>query len=149
MQFKLSALPLDDHARDKFLRLIEDRHDPDTDYVTIVVDRCPLKQQNFDFAQYLMTALFHESFVFEDWEAEKMEADMETYYWYRNKSKVTAEGVANWSADGKKPSPEKEVDPNYGKAVENLINEGENEYNVRKYKEEVLKLIGLEPFNLP
>lgn len=144
MQFKLSSLPLDQHARDKFLRLVEDRHDTETDYVTIVVDRCPLKQQNLDYAQYLMAALFHESFIFEDWEAEKTEADMETYHWYRNKSKITAEGVANWNANGLETTPKIEVNVDFRKAVETLINEGENEYNVSKYKEEVLKLLGLK-----
>lgn len=144
MQFKLSKLPLDQHARDKFLRLVEDRHDPETDYVTIVVDRCPLKQQNLDYAQYLMAALFHESFIVEDWEAEKTEADMETYYWYRNKSKLTAEGVANWNPNGTETTPKKDVNAEFGKTVESLINEGENEYNISKYKEEVLKLIGLK-----
>lgn len=94
-----------------------------------------------------MAALFHESFIVEDWEAEKTEADMETYHWYRNKSKVTAEAFVNWSADGIKPSPEQTIDPNFGKCVENYINEGENEYNINKYKEEALKLIGLNAFN--
>lgn len=140
-------MPLDEHARDKFLRLVGGRYDPDTDYVTFVVDRCPLKQQNFEYAQYLMAALFHESFVIEDWEAEKTEADMEIYHWYRNKSKETAENIANWTADGKQPSPVNEVDKNFATAVETLINEGENENNIEQYKQESLKLLKLKPFD--
>jgi len=148
VKFKLSILPLDDHARDKFLRLVEFRHDPNTDIVTFTVDRCPLKQQNFDYAQYLMAALFHESFIVEDWEADKTEADMETYYWYRNKSKETAEGVLNWNADGNESAPKKEADASFATSVENLINEDENENNISKYKEEVLKLLHLKSSRL-
>lgn len=95
-----------------------------------------------------MAALFHESFIVEDWEAEKTEADMETYYWFRNKSKETAEGVLNWNADGEETAPKKEPDASFGTCVENLINEGENEYNVSKYKEEVLKLLQLKSSRL-
>lgn len=60
---KLSALQLDSHAKDKFRRLIGERYNEDTDTVTIVTDRCPLRQQNYDYAMYLLTALYHESNV--------------------------------------------------------------------------------------
>lgn len=62
-QFKLSCLLLDRHARDKIVRLLEQRYDVETDEVTITADRCPLRQQNYDYAMYLLTALFHESWV--------------------------------------------------------------------------------------
>lgn len=60
---KLSALELDEHARDKFLRLVGERYDPDTDVVTITTDSCPLKKQNYDYAHYLLAALYHEAWV--------------------------------------------------------------------------------------
>lgn len=60
---KLKNLELDEHAKDKFLRLVGDRYDPKTDYVTITTDSCPLKKQNYDYAQYLITALLFESWV--------------------------------------------------------------------------------------
>lgn len=60
---KLSDLPLDKHARDKFLRLVGERHDPETDIFTLVIDRCPVKVQNYDYGMYLITALFHEAWV--------------------------------------------------------------------------------------
>lgn len=63
LRIKLSSLTLDAHAKDKFLRLIKDKYDPVTDYITITTDRCPLKQQNMDYAHYLITALYHESWV--------------------------------------------------------------------------------------
>lgn len=63
VKFKLSKLKLDAHAKDKFLRLVGDRYDEKTDYVTIVTDRCPMVKQNYDYAMYLITALYHESWV--------------------------------------------------------------------------------------
>lgn len=63
LKIKLSSLPLNKHAKDKFLRLIGNRYDEETDIITIVTDRCPLRKQNYDYAMYLITALFHESWV--------------------------------------------------------------------------------------
>jgi small subunit ribosomal protein S35 len=60
---KLSNLPLDEHARDKLLRLVAERYNPETDYITLLTDRCPTKKQNQDYAHFLLTALFHESWV--------------------------------------------------------------------------------------
>lgn len=142
MQLKLSALPLDKHARDKFLRLVEDRYDPETDYVTLVVDRCPLRQQNYDYARYLLTALFYESFKIEQWEALKSEADMEYYDWQRNKSKEVINAILAYgdqSGDASKKSTDA-----FAASVELLFNDGENEQNLLIYKNEVLKLLDLK-----
>ncbi|CAB0005652.1 unnamed protein product [Nesidiocoris tenuis] len=56
-----SDLKLDQHAKDKFLRLVGERYDEKTDTVTIVTDKCPRRKQNYDYAIYLLTALYHES----------------------------------------------------------------------------------------
>lgn len=66
LRFKMSALPLDYHAKDKLKRILnvkEERYDPKTDLVTIVADRCPLKMQNYDYINYLLTACFFEAWV--------------------------------------------------------------------------------------
>lgn len=63
IKVKLSALTLDQHAKDKMLRLVGDRYDETTDVLTIVTDRCPTRKQNYDYAMYLLTALYHESWV--------------------------------------------------------------------------------------
>lgn len=55
IKLKLSTLNLDQHGRDKFLRLVGDRYNAGTDELTIVTDRCPLKKQNYDYAIYLLT----------------------------------------------------------------------------------------------
>ena len=60
---KVGRLPLNAHAKDKLLRLVGERYDPANDVLTIMTDRCPLRQQNLDYALYLLTALFHESWV--------------------------------------------------------------------------------------
>lgn len=138
---KLSTLPLDKHARDKFLRLVGERYDPDTDVVTIVTDRCPLRAQNLEYAHYLLTALFHESWVTEPWEATKSEADMEEYIWTRNKSKQSAEAILKWGKTEESVAVPKE----YSTSVERLLNEGENEQNLAQYKASVLQLLGLTP----
>jgi small subunit ribosomal protein S35 len=63
---------------------------------------------------------------------------MEYYDWSRNKSKVTATEILNYkSAGGVEPPQE------YAKSVEQLLNEGENEYNLDKYREQVVKMLGL------
>lgn len=141
ISLKLSDLKFDSHARDKFLRLVGDRYNKDTDILTFVTDRCPQKKQNYDYALYLLTACYHESFVTEPWEATKSEADMEVYLFERNQSKLSAEGILNWNA--KEGAPKVAPSKSYANCVEQLINEGENEYNLGKYKEEVKKMLNI------
>ncbi|XP_049541214.1 28S ribosomal protein S35, mitochondrial [Anopheles darlingi] len=143
VQLQLGALQLDRHAKDKLLRLVGERYDAESDVLTIVTDRCPLKKQNYDYAIYLITALYHESNVVEPWEATKSEADMEYYDFERNCSKKNAEATLNW---GRKegdadwaPCPSEFAD-----AVARLFNDGENAYNLDKYKEQSLALLGLQ-----
>ncbi|XP_058463604.1 small ribosomal subunit protein mS35 [Malaya genurostris] len=141
IQLKLETLKLDKHARDKFLRLVGDRYNSDTDVLTLVTDRCPLKKQNYDYAMYLLTALFHESNVVESWEESKSEADMEYYDFQRNCSKVNSETILNWrKTDGEQRLS---APAGYGHSVEQLFNDGENEYNLAKYKEQTLSLLHL------
>lgn len=137
----MSSLPLEKHAKDKFLRLVDNRYDPDTDIVTISVDRCPIRKQNFEYAQYLLTALFHESFIVEPWESLKVEADMEYYDWQNNQSRETVEAILRW---GKSENEPIKSTVEFAKSVEKIFNEGENEQNLQDYKEEVLKLLELK-----
>ncbi|KAH8302231.1 hypothetical protein KR044_004257, partial [Drosophila immigrans] len=135
---RLSDLQFDAHAKDKFLRLVGERYDQETGVLTFVTDRCPTRKQNYDYALYLLTACYHESFVTEPWEDSKSEADMEAYHFERNQAKKSAEAILNWNSKA-----EQQIAPSasYAASVEQLINEGENEYNIAKYKEEVLKLL--------
>ncbi|XP_067613517.1 small ribosomal subunit protein mS35 [Eurosta solidaginis] len=142
LKIKLSDLKFDAHAKDKFLRLLGDRYNGNTGIITIVADRCPLRKQNYDYAMYLLTACYHESFITEPWEASKSEADMEYYKFERNKSKQSVEAILNW---GRPLDDSQKLQPHmsFAQSVEQLINEGENEYNLNRYKEEVLKLLNV------
>ncbi|KAF7225451.1 mitochondrial-like [Nothobranchius furzeri] len=62
-QLKLSSLKLDDHAWKKMLKLVGGRYCKDSDILTITADSCPLRRQNYDYAMYLLTVLYHESWV--------------------------------------------------------------------------------------
>ncbi|KAF4521472.1 hypothetical protein B566_EDAN001769 [Ephemera danica] len=115
---KLSSLQLDDHARDKFLRLVAERYDPETDTVMILTDRCPTRKQNKEYARFLLAALYHESWKVEPWEKEKSEADMEMYDWQTSASRATIDQLAS-----RKPDLDQELVPLYATAVTKLIDE--------------------------
>jgi len=115
-RFKVDSLQLDAHAKDKFLRLVGERHDSDTGWVTLTADRCPYRGQNIDYASYLLTALFHESWTLEDWETKETE-DQE----------VLRAGERGEDRE----------------ALEELLNLGEDDVAVVKYREEVRRLLGL------
>ncbi|CAH1171308.1 unnamed protein product [Phaedon cochleariae] len=137
VRFRLSSLRLDERARDKFLRLIGDRYEAAADMVTIVADRCPLRKQNYDYAMYLITALYHESWNVEPWEELKSEADMERYEWSASSSKKCLETLFG------KPTEDIAESKVYSEAVDKLMNEGESEYTVTKYGEAVRALLKL------
>ncbi|KAK7891415.1 hypothetical protein WMY93_023378 [Mugilogobius chulae] len=86
LKVKLSSLNLDDHARKKMIKLVGSRYCKNTDLLTITTDSCPLRKQNYDYAMYLLTVLYHESWKTENWEAEKTAADMEEYSWENSPS---------------------------------------------------------------
>ncbi|KAJ8970214.1 hypothetical protein NQ314_001361 [Rhamnusium bicolor] len=133
----LTPLQLNARAKDKFLRLVGDRYNEETDTVTIVTDRCPLKKQNYDYAMYLITALYHESWNVEPWEETKSEADMEYYDWNKNVSKASVEAIFGKSSED---IPNINV---YSDAVSSLMNEGESEYTVSRYGHAVRLLLNL------
>lgn len=123
------------------MRLVENRYNVETDIVTITVDRCPTRKQNFDYAKYLLTALFHESFITEPWESTKVEADMEYYDWNENQSKESLEEILRWGKS--KDEPIAAATDAFAKSVEAIFNEGESEASLQNYKEETMKVLGL------
>lgn len=74
---QLRNLNLSDHAYQKIVLLAGDRYNPNTDKLTLKTDKCPSRQQNKDYAYYLLTALYHESRKKESWEAEVSEEPKE------------------------------------------------------------------------
>lgn len=148
LRVKLSSLDLDAHAKDKLLRLVGDRYNPETDIISITADRCPSKVQNLDYVKYLLTALYHVSWRVEPWENEKSEADMEYFDWDKSKSRESLTKLYSWP---KTPTDSSyEYIPNsmeYKSAVSDLINKGEDQCSINKYKEAVKNLLNLKHTN--
>ncbi|XP_075066656.1 small ribosomal subunit protein mS35 [Mixophyes fleayi] len=146
LQVKLSSLNLDDHARKKFIKLVGSRYNAENDTLTIRTDRCPLRRQNQDYALYLLTVLYHESWKTEAWESEKEESDMEEYIWEGSKSQETVlrtlSAVRGDSTDAEEILQSPSVQE-YRRAVLNLRNQGETEDNISGYKQSVKKLLGV------
>lgn len=122
LQVYLKDLLLDDHARKKLIELVEDRYDPETDELTIVADRCPTRKQNRDYAMYLLSVLYHESWKTEPWEAE---ADHEA----EESDDEDEEEIMQLKKKPKKPRPLKLIDGEFyrvnkfGKYFKLFINE--------------------------
>ncbi|XP_066949185.1 small ribosomal subunit protein mS35 [Macrobrachium rosenbergii] len=135
----LKSLDLDDHSRDKLLRLVGNRYDPSTDYLTLVTDRCPLSQQNYDYCRYLLTVLYNESKKTEPWEHEKEVIDRECYVWDGSPSQASVMTVIK----AKEEEISEEVLTAYEEAVTDIHNEGEDMSTVSRYREAVLKVLGL------
>uniref|UniRef100_A0A8C7PWQ9 Ribosomal protein S24/S35 mitochondrial conserved domain-containing protein n=1 Tax=Oncorhynchus mykiss TaxID=8022 RepID=A0A8C7PWQ9_ONCMY len=112
LRVKLSSLNLDNHARKKIVKLVG--------------ESCPVRQQNYDYAMYLLTVLYHESWKAEAWESEKTVADMEEYSWENSPSQKNALSTLR-----------------YRDSVTRLKNEGESEGSVLQYREAVKKLLKL------
>ncbi|XP_054631734.1 28S ribosomal protein S35, mitochondrial isoform X1 [Dunckerocampus dactyliophorus] len=149
LRLKLSALNLDDHARKKMLKLVGERYCKDTDVLTITTDSCPLRQQNYDHAMYLLTVLYHESWKTETWEAEKTVADMEEYSWEDSPSQknimdtlLRTKAVAAEDGIREQLLGRSEVQE-YKDSVTRLKNEGDSENAMLQYKEAVKKVLKL------
>ncbi|XP_065339321.1 small ribosomal subunit protein mS35 [Cloeon dipterum] len=136
LQVKLSSLPLEGRTRDKFLRLVQERYNPETDMVTIVVDRCPTRKQNLDYSHFLLTVLYHESMKEESWEREKSPLDNELFEWQTSASRAAIDSLA----------VKQKLDPDYiqhySEALTNLMNKGEDQETLADYKERALRLLG-------
>ncbi|KAK2917605.1 small ribosomal subunit protein mS35 [Channa argus] len=151
LRVKLSSLNLDDHARKKMLKLVGQRYCKDTDVLTITTNSCPLRQQNYDYAMYLLTVLYHESWKTEAWEAEKTAADMEEYSWENSPSQrnildtlLCLKGVGEGEAEEAREQllGKREVQE-YKDSVTMLKNQGESECFMLQYKEAVKKVLDL------
>ncbi|XP_060634092.2 small ribosomal subunit protein mS35 [Anolis sagrei] len=150
LRIKLSSLNLDDHAKTKLIKLAGERYSKGTDTLIITTDRCPLRRQNYDYAAYLLTVLFHESWKTETWEKDKTEADMEEYVWENSPSEQnvldtllrirSAEKIQDINKETLLGS---DIIMSYKNSVVALRNEGETEKNLSQYKESVKKLLNL------
>ncbi|GAB1598625.1 28S ribosomal protein S35, mitochondrial-like [Argonauta hians] len=159
MKLNISRLNLDYHAKDKMRRLLKDRYNKDTGEITLKTDRCPLKQQNYDYLVYVLTALYHESQRVEPWESEKTEADWECFFWDKQVSRKnivellqrirekdlqgseSQQLAKDSSEDNIVALPQVQA---YKKAVTSIIDDGETPHNMNAYKESVKKLLNIK-----
>lgn len=121
--------------KDKLICLARHRYDSNTGMITITTDACPMKQQNHDYAEYLLTALYFESIKHEDWENEREESDWERFYWDRSESKTK---VSTY----KSPSIDDQAIEHYKQSLERVY-EVENKENLEAYRSSVERLLGL------
>ncbi|CAF4096168.1 unnamed protein product, partial [Rotaria magnacalcarata] len=144
--FKLTQLQFDEHARDKFIRLAGQRYNANTDELTLVADKCPYRKQNYDYAQYLLTALYFESWKIENWEADKTKSDWQAYYWDKSPSRTRLLDILK--ASEKDPSSvdsnsvldhNKKLVERYRASITRVQDEGvENELkNLNDYKNDI------------
>ncbi|XP_072915528.1 small ribosomal subunit protein mS35 [Hemitrygon akajei] len=150
LTIRLANLNLDDRAKKKLIKLVGNRYDKNTDMLTITTDRCPLRRQNYDYALYLLTVLYHESWKTETWESDITEADMDEFIWENSQSEKNALNTIFRMKEAEKiPSTSKEEivnSPevkNYKESVVNIKNEGETEDSILQYKESVKRLLRL------
>ena len=168
MMFKVDSLPLDYHGKDKIKRLFNcnaQRYNKKTDVVTLVADRCPMKRQNYDFLQYVLTASFFEASKKEEWEeTEKTFDDWEKFYWTKSASyqrtvtylkacsldpdhQVEQDDHESRSSESQenrliqKRMKEDPVIKSYEESLTELYDSGETEESLKKYKESVVNLL--------
>uniref|UniRef100_A0A3B3ZRF9 Ribosomal protein S24/S35 mitochondrial conserved domain-containing protein n=1 Tax=Periophthalmus magnuspinnatus TaxID=409849 RepID=A0A3B3ZRF9_9GOBI len=107
--------------------------------------------KNYDYAMYLLTVLYHESWKIEGWEAEKTVADMEEYSWENSPSQRNLLDTLTRMKVVEEEGGEEVRQQLLGQAevqeykdsVTRLKNEGENEDTLLQYKEAVKKVLKL------
>ena len=92
----------------------------ESDIVTLTVDRCPYRGQNLDYANYLVTALYFESWRVDAWEV-KDHMDHEEF--------IASKDIG--------------ADDDYKNILQDILNKGEDEETLRNYKEAARKLLNL------
>lgn len=63
IELNINELELDEHARDKFIKLLGNRYDPKTGQIKIETKDCPFKEQNLELGIYRLTACYFEAWV--------------------------------------------------------------------------------------
>lgn len=148
LKIKLSSLELNETALDKIKRLAAERYDPETDELTIVAGACPLRGQNQDYADFLLTALYYESNKHEEWEDEKPECDWERFYWEKSHQKKAISDYlsrVNEDFDASDDSKLEDIEgvKEYKESLEKLYIKEDREA-INDYRKSVEKLLGLQ-----
>lgn len=113
--------------------------------LTLVADKCPYRRQNEDYANYLLTTLYHEAKNMEEWESEMTEEDYANFKWDKTRSKenilAALSKIENKSAESLLES--KKVD-RYRNNLKKVFDEGESQENLNAYKKSVLEILDLK-----
>lgn len=145
LKINIQDLKLKPKDKDKFIRLATHRYNKMTGELSLIVSACPLKKQNTDYAEYLLTALYFESLKHEDWEDEKEECDWERFFWDRSQSKVKIKDYVKESVkdeDIEKGHGNLSIE-DYRKALE-VIHDNDSIESYESYRNSVEKLLGFE-----
>ncbi|OWF43919.1 28S ribosomal protein S35, mitochondrial-like [Mizuhopecten yessoensis] len=153
VKVKLSDLELDEHARHKLLKLVGDRYDKDNDMLIFKTDKCPTKQQNRDYAIFLLTAVYLEAWKKMPWEDDIEGDDFLDYQWNLSKAKdrtvlnlmSMAEGDQNsvYHNEEENEILEKEEVKNYAKAISKIYDDEESIENLNDLKQSALNMLQL------
>uniref|UniRef100_A0A915Q720 Ribosomal protein S24/S35 mitochondrial conserved domain-containing protein n=1 Tax=Setaria digitata TaxID=48799 RepID=A0A915Q720_9BILA len=137
VKLKISELHLDEHALDKLIRLAG--------------EKCFTRKQNYDYAMYLLIALYSESHKVEDWEVKKFEnirLVSRTTDFKGSKMENDLQNLLNniEKRKGNDTNTKQNVDSRlkeFSKSWENYRNSKETFETVRIYAESIKKLLGV------
>lgn len=110
--------------------MVGERYNEETDLLTIVTDRCPTSKQNYEYAMFLLTALYFESWKVESWEELKTEIDMKYYEWEKSDSQKNLIELLQYNNIDE--NRKKEFQPKYGASISSVWNGGK--YFLKMYK---------------
>ena len=149
VKFQIEDFDLTDHGRDKLLRLLDNRFDPETNTVTLTVDRCPLYAQNLDYAHYLMTVLRAEAEKVDPWEHEKSRQDHSEFVFEGSSSEAAVQKLQSRLQEVKEQGEDvKELDAksieNYRFSLNTLLNDREDDASLFEYSKSVLGMLGID-----
>ncbi|MEN2498996.1 MAG: 28S ribosomal protein S35, mitochondrial, partial [Marteilia pararefringens] len=126
-----------DSEKSKFVKLVGDRYDSETGVFTIEAEKCPTRQQNYDYAMYLLKVVYHECKKIAEWEKDDKKdlEDLDRFDWHKSQS-ITR--IADIKSKGCKIRPE--VEAAYKDSVSNLFHNPDLSDAEITYKESVKRI---------
>lgn len=123
-------------------------YDYDNDMLMIHTEQCPTRKQNYDYAIFVLRALYGEACKEEDWEAEKEVEDHEKFMLMEDQERK-ALAVRLYRASHNSEESEEDIvcKPEvmaYQNALEALVNSNENLDNMAAYKAAVKRLLAMK-----
>lgn len=147
LKVNIQDLNLNDRDADKLKRLAGHRFDEKTGILTITASACPMKAQNQDYADYLLTALYFESRNHERWEDSKPECDWERFFWdlsqSKSKLKIYTSGFKQIDEEVIEKGEGDPIVEDYRKSLEKIF-DNECHDNLECYRMSVEKLLNLK-----